>query len=94
MHRLITTFAALLIAASAFAAPKNYGLNSPDGRLYVNVEAGDGISYTLTHKDDLLMDKTEISMATTAGEVFGGAAKVKKVSRRSVSHTIATVLYK
>ena len=94
MHRLMTTFAALLIAASAFAAPKNYGLNSPDGRLYVNVEAGDGISYTLTHKGDLLMDKTEISMATTAGEVFGSEAKVRKVSRRSVSQTIPTVLYK
>ena len=94
MHRLMTTLAALLIAASAFAAPKNYELKSPDGRLYVNVEAGEGVSYTLTHCGDLLIDKTGISMATTAGEVFGGDAKVKKVSRRTVSQTIPTVLYK
>ena len=94
MNRLITTLAALLIAASAFAAPKNYVLNSPDGRLCVNVETGEEISYTLTHCGDLLMDKTEISMTTTAGEIFGADAKVKKVNRRSLSQTIPTVLYK
>ena len=46
MHRLMTTLAVLLIAISAFAAPKNYELKSPDGRLQVNVEAGEGNSYT------------------------------------------------
>lgn len=94
MHRLMTTLAVLLIAISAFAAPKNYELKSPDGRLQVNVEAGEGIFYTLTHGEDLLLDKTVISMATTGGEIFGGIQPVRKVSRRSVSQTIPTVLYK
>ena len=94
MHKLMTTLAALLIAASAFAAVKNYELKSPDGRLQVKVEAGEGISYTLTHGEDLLLDKTVISMATTGGELFGGVQPVKKVTRRSVSQTIPTVLYK
>ena len=94
MHKLMTTLAALLIAASAFAAVKNYELKSPDGRLQVKVEAGEGISYTLTHGEDLLLDKTVISMATTDGEIFGGIQPVRKVSRRSVSQTFPTVLYK
>ena len=55
----MTTLAVLLIAISAFAAPRNYELKSPDGRLRVNVEAGEGISYTLTHGEDLLLDKEE-----------------------------------
>ena len=94
MHRLTTTLAALLVAVSAFAAPKNYDLKSPDGKLCVSVEAGEGISYTLSHDGDLLLDKTAISMATTQGEVFGGAQPVRKVSRRTVSETIPAIIYK
>ena len=94
MHKLITTLAAILIAASAFAASKTYDLRSPDGKLSVSVEAGEGISYSLTHDGDLLLDKTVISMATAGGEVFGGIQPVRKVTRRSVSQTIPTVLYK
>ena len=90
----MTTLAIALISLSAFAAPKTYKLNSPDGKLSVTVEAGEGISYTLSHEDDLLLDKTMISMATTRGDLFGGVQPVRKVTRRSVSQTIPTVLYK
>ena len=94
MRRLITTLALAFIAICASAASKNYVLTSPDGKLSVSVEAGEGISYTLTHGGDLLLDKTVISMATTSGELFGGIQPVRKVTRRSVSQTIPTVLYK
>ena len=49
MRKLITIFAAMFIAASAFAASKNYGLKSPDGRLEVNVNVENEITYTLRH---------------------------------------------
>ena len=94
MQKLMTTLAIALISLSAFAAPKTYMLNSPDGKLTVSVEAGEGISYTLSHEDDLLLDKTVISMATTKGDLFGGVQPVKKVSRRSISQTIPAILYK
>ena len=94
MRRLITTLALAFIAICASAASKNYVLTSPDGKLSVSVEAGEGISYALTHGGDLLLDKTVISMATTSGELFGGIQPVRKVTRRSVSETIPTVLYK
>lgn len=94
MHRLMTTFAALLIAVSAFAVPKNYELKSPDGKLSVYVEAGEGISYTLTHGGDLLMKDSHLGMYMTDGTVFGGIQPVKKVSRRSVSSTIPAFMYK
>lgn len=90
----MTTFAALLIAVSAFAAPKNYELTSPDGKLSVSVEAGEGISYTLTHGGDLLMKDSHLGMYMTDGTVFGGIQPVKKVSRRSVSSTIPAFMYK
>ena len=94
MHKLITTLAAALIAVTAFAAPKTYELKSPDGKLSVSVNAGEGIFYTLSHEGDLLLDKSQISMATVQGDLFGGVQPVKKVTRRSVSQTLPTVLYK
>ena len=56
MHKLITILTALLMTVSATAAPKHYELKSPDGNLVVSIEAGEGISYSLTHGQDLLLD--------------------------------------
>lgn len=94
MNRLITALMALLITAAAYAAPKNYELSSPDGRLKVTVQAGDGLSYSIVHGDDQIMKDSHIGMYMTDGTVFGGVQPVRKVSRRSVSQTIPTVMYK
>ena len=94
MQKLMTILAAVLMTVSAASASKHYELKSPDGNLVVSIEAGEGISYSLTHGEDLLLDKTGISMTTVEGVLFGGIQPVKKVSRRSVSETIETVVYK
>ena len=93
MHKLMTILAAVLMTVSATAAPKHYELKSPDGNLVVSIEAGEGISYSLTHGQDLLLDKASISMITVEGDVFGCVQPVKKVTRRSVSETITPVIY-
>ena len=49
MKRFILLMAAMISAASTFAAPRVYELKSPDGKLSVAVEAGEGLSYTLSH---------------------------------------------
>ena len=94
MQKLMTILAAVLMTVSAAAASKHYELKSPDGDLVVSIEAGEGISYSLTHGEDILLDKTGISMTTVEGVLFGGIQPVKKVSRKSVSETIETVVYK
>lgn len=94
MHRLLTTLAAALMVISAFAAPKDYVLRSPDEKLLVTIETGNGISYTLKHDGDLLLDRSEIGMYMTDGTVFGGYLNVKKVSTRTVSETIKAIMYK
>ena len=90
----MTILAALLMTVSAAAAPKHYELKSPDGRLKVNVEAGEGLGYSLEHDGDLLMKDSHIGMYTTTGVVFGGVQSVQKVTRRSVNETINAVVYK
>ena len=94
MHKLMTTLAVMLSIISASAANKTYELKSPDGRLNVKVEAGEGLGYSLEHDGDLLLDDSHIGMYTTTGEVFGGIQSVQKVTRRSVNGTIPTVIYK
>ena len=93
MRKLITIMAAVLMTAGAAAAPKYYELKSPDGNIIVSIEAGEGISYSLTHGQDLLLDKTTISMTTVEGVLFGGVQPVQKVIHRSVSQTITPVIY-
>ena len=94
MHRLLTTLAAALMVISTFAAPKDYVLRSPDEKLLVTIETGNGISYTLKHDGDLLLDRSEIGMYMTDGTVFGGYLNVKKASTRTVSETIKAIMYK
>lgn len=94
MHRLLTTLAAALMVISAFAAPKDYVLRSPDEKLLVTIETGNGISYTLKHDGDLMLDRSEIGMYMTDGTVFGGYLNVKKASTRTVSETIKAIMYK
>jgi len=94
MHRLIVIFTAVFVTATAFAASKSYELTSPDGKLLVTVKAGEGISYTLSHDGDLLLDDSYISMVTVGGNLFGGIQPVRKVTRRNVSQTVPAILYK
>lgn len=94
MRRLITTLAVMLTVFCASTAPKSYDLKSPDGRLKVSVEAGDGVKYSLEHDGDLLLTNSNIGMFTTDGVVFGGVQPVVKATRRSVCETIPTVVYK
>ena len=95
MRKLIITLAAALVTICAFAAPKSYELKSPDGKLCVNVEVGNGINYTLTHESDLLLDQSHVGMSMVDGTVFGeGGIEVMEASYRTVDQTIDAFVYK
>ena len=88
----MTLFAAMLLSVAALAAPKSYELKSPDGKLVVKVEAD--LCFTLTHGEDLLLDKSSIGMYLTDGTAFGEGVLPIKVSYRSVDQTIDAHFYK
>ncbi|MBQ3249698.1 MAG: glycoside hydrolase family 97 protein [Bacteroidales bacterium] len=95
MHRLLTILAASLMAISAIAAPKkNYEIASPDGKLQVSINVNNGISYTLKHDGDLLLDDSKIAVTFTDGTTFDGVQNVKKAETRSVSQVLETEIYK
>ena len=94
MKKLMTICAAALVALSAVAAPKTYELTSPNGTVKVSVESGEGLSYTLTHGGDLLIDRSEVNMLLTDGTIYGGVQKAPKVTRKTVNQTLPAMTYK
>ena len=94
MKKLMTICAAALVALSAVAAPKTYELTSPNGKVKVAVESGEGLSYTLTHGGDLLIDRSEVNMLLTDGTIYGGVQKAPKVTRKTVNQTLPAMTYK
>lgn len=94
MKRLITICALALLTVAAAAAPKVYNLASPDGKLKIAVENGEGVTYTLSYDGDMLIDRSEINMLLTDGTIYGGVQKAPKVTRRTVNQTLPAVTYK
>ena len=94
MRRLMTFLSAMLLIFSASAAPRFNELKSPDGKLKIMVDTQFGLSYTLNHEADLLLDRSFVAMYMLDGTTFGEGAKLSKVSYRSVDQTIDAIAYK
>lgn len=94
MKRFIIFIIVMMQALSSYGAAKAYDLASPDGRLKITVQAGEGIVYSLEHEGDLLMKDSHIGMFMTDGTVFGGVQSIRKVSHRSVKQTLPAIMYK
>ena len=69
-------------------------MSSPDGKLTAEISTGDRITYSVLHLSDRLLAESEISLTLTDGTVYGGAAKVRKASRRSVDQVHDAAVYK
>ena len=83
-----------LMTIGAFAAPKTYELSSPDGKVKVTVENGEGVFYTLSHDGDLLLEKSEINMLLTDGTIYGGVQKNPKAVYKTVDQVQPAHIYK
>ena len=49
MNRISTCFASLLLSCALTAQAQQYQLNSPDGKLIVNIEAGQALNWAIAH---------------------------------------------
>lgn len=88
------TFLFILLLSAFSATAKNYSVQSPDGRLVVDVNTGDRLTYSLSSDGETLVRDSEISMLLGDGTIYGGNAKVRKAMRRSVDESFSTSFYK
>lgn len=81
MKKTLILVTAVLLAAVAGAAPKDYSVLSPDGSLTVNVTVDNGVSYSLYKDGACLIGPSPVSMTLDDGTVYGtgraGASRVK-----------------
>ena len=80
-------FAANLLAQSQV-------LKSPDGKLQVNVEINDKISFSVHHEQTEVIAASPISMTLNDGTVLGSNPKLKNKKSQSVNQKISTPIYK
>jgi alpha-glucosidase len=86
--------ALLLIAPALAAAPRNYQLSSPDGKLTLDVQAAPEISYQLACEGTPVMAPSVLSVQLADGTAYDGAVRFEKALRRSVDGSFEARVYK
>ena len=95
MKNLLTFLLAAFMSLSLGAAPKQYNLTSPDGRLEMKINVGEGLSYDVLHDGVLLLENSRMSMTLQDGTVYGAPGQALKRARsRSVDRTVKSPVYK
>ena len=92
--KIVAAVAAFGIAAGAVAAPKEFGLSSPDGKLDVTVTVGETVTYSLSHDGTLLLSPSQVSMTLDNGTVYGVDSRFLGKKTRSVDAQIEALNYK
>ena len=97
-HSIIQTAlccTAVLFAGTPLSANNgDYGLNSPDGHITVNVAVGSDIKYSISRDGKVLIAPSVISMNLSDGIAFGENDKLRKVNRSSYDETCPATAYK
>ena len=86
--------ALVFIASSAAAAPRSYSLSSPDGRLTLEVQAADQITYSLSCEGTAVMAPSTVSIQLADGTAYDGKVRFERALRRSVDESFEAPVYK
>ena len=90
-HLLLSVF--LLISANLFAQ-KQYTLQSPNGKITMTIEAGEQLTYAVTHDNTCILAPSPIGMTLTDGTQLGKNPVVRSTKTVSVSKTLQSPFYK
>ena len=96
MKKLRIYILALLFCCfiSAEAAPKIYNVTSPDGKISVEIQAGEELSYMVRYEGDVIVDKSEIAMTLADGTVVGASSRITSAKKNRVAENISAPLYR
>ena len=86
MKKLLLPFCSLLFVCQAYT--QNFEIKSPDGRIQIQVNNSDKISWSASLDGNVIIEKAEIGMNFSSIPNFGLNAHVKKHSVKSVSSMI------
>lgn len=77
------------------AAPgKKYTLASPNGKLKVEVTAGNHLSYLLMHESDTILSHSKIGMVLEDGTAIGNDSQISGIKRKKVRDNVESPFYR
>lgn len=92
---MLAAAAAMVITASAaVAAPREFELSSPDGKLDVLINVGQTVTYSLSHDDTLLLEPSQVSMELYDGTCYGIGSRFIGKKSRAVDQRIEAINYR
>ena len=94
MKRYFLTAILLLAAATSFAAQKQYTLNSPDGRISVDIATDGAIRYSVNVDGVQVLAPSTVSLTLSDGTAYDGSQKVRKSVRSSVDNVVKAQIYR
>lgn len=74
--------------------PKGFSVSSPDGKITVNITAGEELKWAVTHGTDTVLAPSAIALQFESGEVLGRNVKVSSAKKQTVNQTIPAIAYK
>ena len=83
----------LAVCSAAFSKPKTYDVKSPGSIISVNVEVGDGITWSVASGAETVILPSRIGLELTDGRDLGKNAKVSKAKHLKVWNTIDAEVY-
>ena len=89
--RLLATLCATVLTAFA-GAQNSWRVLSPDGKISLEVTVSDGVTLSLAHGEDILLQDSKIGLNTSEG-AFGKRFRVKKAARSSVDERFETPVH-
>lgn len=76
------------------ASGKKYVLASPDGKLKVEINSGDGLSYLLMHEKDTILSPSNIGLVLADGTTIGNNSQVTGTKRKKIRDNVESPFYR
>lgn len=95
---IIRSLFVLLACAGTYiniqAAEKTYNLTSPDGKLKVEVFAGQGLSYQVSYDNAIVLSKSNIDIILSKRVSIGMDSRVMRVQRKKIEEMVESPFYR
>ena len=95
---IIRSLFVLLACAGTYvnvqAAEKTYNLTSPDGKLKVEVFAGQGLSYQVSYGNAIVLSKSNIDIILSKRVSIGMDSRVMRVQRKKIEEMVESPFYR
>ncbi|MBN2320875.1 MAG: glycoside hydrolase family 97 protein, partial [Acidobacteria bacterium] len=84
----------MLFIPAGIAQEQSFRLESPDGKLKIDINPEEEVQWSLRYEDDAVIERSSISMAIENGKVLGENSRLLESERKSVDAIIPSPLYK